>query len=696
MEDEAVGERTRAKTRFLRDRLKHLCDTLPKFKYDDQPGVSKAHTSHELSMGGGGLDNSTNRGHTTSPIRHSIRRSISFERIKDSEFNPYEMLNQLASSGSEPILNKIGQLEEGSEKYLRDFDDFLDRALNKEIAKHLSSKPREEAGAKHLSVKSIEEAGDINLRLETSGSEGEEKTAASLNSGKNIKKKPRYKKKALHPGQPLITKFTAQNSQDEDDATQEQVKDISWHNQDIANSTPHRNPMENIGAEQPGGRQSLHEELESKREMEQSSILLMLNDEEENTAVDTSKGPIAELLNKLDEEKGEEEEPENEDDHLTSILKCQFERMNNRMMVEQRKLQEDLLSTIQAEIAARFDDQSNKFKVKMSKYMAEELIKWKSQTRQKTDQIELETIKNRNRLDEIDSCEKEIVSTLEFFAKEYQDTRVWKLEHCKREERKMQTFECLINTVRELQEQMVKVQLDCNRNDRNWRKKNLRVSNVKEEEEEDSKKIIVDMIAQHNLLPHCKSRHEIMGEIDEIYRQGKKDPKITRQIVVVMRTISCKNTILRLSKYKRTAERLKPIFMQEDLTSQDLVVKREANDFINQAFNEGQKPRFIEGNVKIIDKDGKSSEISREVIQKYNRLRYKRQHDEKRHKFPTLKTDKHDKEPYKIEPLQPSITKLETFMQEERAREYKDKLLKVEGENMEEFKRLKRRQNKRD
>jgi uncharacterized protein with gpF-like domain len=125
---------------------------------------------------------------------------------------------------------------------------------------------------------------DTSLRLELSDSEGDENGRISgHNHQSREKEKTETQKRPPDSGQPLITKFTTSNSQDEEEGIE---KEISWHHKDLANSTPY------IAAA------TTQEDLEKERALEESSILLMLNENEENTTVNCSKGPIADLLTK--------------------------------------------------------------------------------------------------------------------------------------------------------------------------------------------------------------------------------------------------------------------------------------------------------------------------------------------------------------------------------------------------------------
>jgi hypothetical protein len=672
MEEEGIGDRTRSKTANLMKRLKKKYGP----SQGEQSSVTNEHDSARpvIKLGGGGA--ALSKAHTT----HSpISKSLSLDNINMGDINPYALLRKIPSDSE---LNTQGQREEDRDEYFKDFDELFKRVgANIPHSNQGGGKPVYKTG-EHPGTDAAEESkysnaeGGLSLHMDLS-------EAKDVKQGKEETRRPRYKKKVPTADQPLIYTFMSHHLQQEDgeEANEKSHDDlfggqhhtnVSWSCSAINNSTPIK----------PVHEKTLAEQLEEGRKLEESSILEMLNENGENTAVDKSKGPLADMIKDLESSQTDLEygTKSQADDHLTSILKDQFEQMNNRMAEERLRFQEGLLKTLQNEIATRFDEQSEKFKIKTAKYMADELIKWKGQTRKKADEIELGMIQNRRRVTNLEECQSDIVETLEFFEKEYENTAQWKKEHCEREELKLEAWEAMMKTINELQAQVEKLTIECNRNDRNWRKKSIRVSNATEEEDENCIDKMAELIDQYKLLPKCMGKEEISKEIDEAYRSGKKEAGRTRQIILKMKSTNDRNTILRLSKYKRTADRMKPVFLQEDLTFIDMEVKREANDFITQAFTEGKKPRFIEGMVKLLDNDGKRIEVKREVIQKYNQKRYKMQHQEKRHKFPILKSPKQQKEEWKAKPLQPKIDRMTNFVQEENIKQFRLKTRQVENE----------------
>jgi hypothetical protein len=160
--------------------------------------------------------------------------------------------------------------------------------------------------------------------------------------------------------------------------------------------------------------------------------------------------------------------------------------------------------------------------------------------------------------------------------------------------------------------------------DRKWRKNNLRISNLPPVETGETTEITVaKMILIYTLWSEDKSLENILDEIEYAHRTGRDLTNRPRQILVRFKKEEIKNMIAINSKRREIARDMYPIYIQDDLTPQDLETKANSRDYMKEAHERGLQPRFIDGNVKIRQKNGKRRIVSKEEVEKFNNSEWK-------------------------------------------------------------------------
>jgi hypothetical protein len=181
-----------------------------------------------------------------------------------------------------------------------------------------------------------------------------------------------------------------------------------------------------------------------------------------------------------------------------------------------------------------------------------------------------------------------------------------------------------INKAQNWEERITVTENHASDQDRKWRKKNLRISNLASIEPGEATEITVaKMIMVHKLWSEERTLKNILDEIEYAQRTGRDLTNRPRQILVRFKKEEIKNLIAINSKIKETARNMSPIYVQDDLTPQDMETKALSREYMKEAHEKGLQPRFIDGIVKIRQKDGKRRTVSKEEIEKFNRSEWK-------------------------------------------------------------------------
>jgi len=466
---------------------------------------------------------------------------------------------------------------------------------------------------------------------------------------KKKKKKGKGKKNKADTAQSQITNFLVKPTDIEPPNST-----IPWEEEEMNISTPYKKNKKKKKSKQKSPQNTSTEELEDDNRLDPRKTLenSELKKIKSFLADDGKKpnqqihSPMKEVQKQLEQKqlsgKQQKETVQDTGTDLVSILTQQFAEMNRKnmetQMENQMKFQETLVKTVQSEISTQMAAQTTGLKEKIATYMAEEITEWKLATKEKTD--ELENRLNIEKKDTATILENQIdfQKSLDFFNEKYEDNKKWRERHDEEESNKIEVFNLMVKKVKTLEKKVEIQEEERNRQERIIRKRNMRVSNLKPENETEAPTTTFCKFVLNNaLMKEAKNIEDIRSKVDQCFRIGPKKPGRPRQMLVKMLTVKDRDEIMILARSKGISKKIKPVFFQDDLTPEDWKTRNEALGYMEVCHNEGKEPRFFDGILKIKGPDGEKVIVEKEIIRKFNKKQAKKKPEEKKEEFASIK-----------------------------------------------------------
>jgi hypothetical protein len=137
--------------------------------------------------------------------------------------------------------------------------------------------------------------------------------------------------------------------------------------------------------------------------------------------------------------------------------------------------------------------------------------------------------------------------------------------------------------------------------------------------QENTKEEVTNFIWQHNLISYMGSAQEVYDNIEYAYRIGnEQNATRERQILIRFYNKEIRNEMVRNARRKTTVDRLRPVYVQDDLTTLDMERKKEGGNFMLECHHKRYEPKFINGAFQI-KVSGNTIDLSIEDVRYYNR-----------------------------------------------------------------------------
>ena len=129
---------------------------------------------------------------------------------------------------------------------------------------------------------------------------------------------------------------------------------------------------------------------------------------------------------------------------------------------------------------------------------------------------------------------------------------------------------------------------------------NFRIGMVDEQVNESSLELVADLIFDNKVLVDF-SKEDILQNIENAHRVGKKVSGKSRHIIVKMYSRPVRNRVVALVKKNKSLK----FWVMDDLTKTDYQLKRSARKMMDKAYKEKKKTRFWRGKLYIDNKEVK-------------------------------------------------------------------------------------------
>ena len=485
-------------------------------------------------------------------------------------------------------------------------------------------------------------AKDFLKKKTTAKEQGTSMQAASKKEKKNEDKKKNKEEKEKQKkkdkitediAQKRITEFVKTTGQHKDNQKQsvypgqsqkkKQSTTIHWQDEELTNSTPLKEPTRKtkLNLEQQKARTDSQINLsqQDKKLQEFERICSLLESEEEEEEIEEAEEEKEHNTDNAAPPKISSNQGEFSNDDLMTAMNNQFALMYNRMENNRISIEESLTKSLKIEIKNQLKVKSTDIKKSVARVMGNEIINLQTQQKSDTEEMERKLTAYAKLNEEMETKIKKMDDAMMFFNERYEDHENWRKKFDDVDIKRIRSFNAAIHRISMCEEKTQKNETDINDQERRWRRKNIRISNLNSiNPKEPVKDTVANLIAEHNLLVDHVSHEEARNEIETAFRFGPKQTNRPKQILVRFFSQETRNTVMRQSKNINKMREIQPIYMQDDLSPADYSDKLEAKAYMKEAHKKGKKPRFYDGNVKINDETGRMVNIPKKSIQEYN------------------------------------------------------------------------------
>lgn len=420
--------------------------------------------------------------------------------------------------------------------------------------------------------------------------------------------------------------------------------DIEWKETELRNSTPFKGRKEPTKSNPNKGKKN-QEDWQKDKEAEYNRIISIMESDEESQESDTERDEMEPIKSKEMQDAESDGEPKHSSQDLMKFMVQMADRLEHNQKVLVEGLHKNIKSTVGKEVKAK----SSEIKTSLAEYLSTEITSIRSQVQDSLDKMNAKINSKVTSTRALDKKLEEFKDTLDLFNDRYEDHENWRKEVETKDRERVQVFNEVIDRVSTCEDNDTELFDGWNNMERRWRRYNVRISCLKtksKNEEEDVKETVAKFIKDKELLPGYTSLAEVRGEIEVAFRIGKKVQGKPKQILTRFFSYEVRDELVKVAKSKKKAEKIKPVYLQNDLSPTDYGLKSEAHAYMQKAHAKKKFPRFYKGTVKVSE-NGKILEIPRTDVISFN----------SRHnvEFKEVKGAKRQKEKIKhVQPIQSS------------------------------------------